>query len=276
MPPAAEPTADQHATERAHKDDPIVRFDRVHKAFGKLVVLDGLSLDVRRGETTVILGPSGTGKSVLLKHIVGLVRPDAGSVWFDGSRIDKLSERRFAWVRRRVGFLFQQSALFDSMTVAENLEFPLREHTTLDREARMEKVEAALERVDLAGIEAQYPAQLSGGQRKRVALARAIILEPELILYDEPTTGLDPIRAAEIDRLIVRLKTDLGVSGLVVTHDLTSAERVGDRIILLHKGRVAADGTLDELRDSDDDTVQAFLSASEETLKDAPAGATGA
>lgn len=247
--------------ERPTTPQPLLRFVGLHKAFGALVVLDGLDLDVRRGETTVVLGPSGSGKSVLLKHAVGLLRPDAGEVHFDGQRVDHLKEHEWWPIRKRIGFLFQMAALFDSMSVIENLTFPLREHTDLSRRERHSAASTALERVDLHAVEHKYPSELSGGQRKRVGLARAIILEPELILYDEPTTGLDPLRAAGIDALINKMKRELGVTSLVVTHDLGSTARLADRVVLLWDGRVRADGTLNQLRSSDDPVVHAFLNA---------------
>jgi len=248
-----------HPAPRQH--DPLLRFTGLCKSFGPLTVLEGLDLDVRRGETTVVLGPSGSGKSVLLKHAVGLLRPDAGEVHFDGQRVDHLREHDWWPIRRRIGFLFQMAALFDSMSVLENLTFPLREHTDMARRERYAAASRALERVDLEGVERKSPSELSGGQRKRVGLARAIILEPELILYDEPTTGLDPLRAAGIDALINKMKRELGVTSLVVTHDLGSASRLADRAVLLWDGRVRADGTLDDLQRSDDPVVHAFMNA---------------
>lgn len=238
---------------------PILTLRGVGKSFGAQVVLRDLNLDVVRGDNIVILGPSGTGKSVLLKLIVGLLRPDAGEIIFDGARIDQLSERALGPIRRKIGFLFQLSALFDSMTIRENLEFPLREHTSLTRTERRRRVQGALERVDLHDVERKHPAELSGGQQKRAALARAIILEPELMLYDEPTTGLDPIRADGINRLIRRLQVDLGVTGMVVTHDLASAAAVGDRVVMLDEGHVIADGSIEQLRHHEDERVRRFM-----------------
>ena len=242
---------------------PIVRFKGVSKRFGPVVVFDHIDLDIAAGRTTVVLGPSGAGKSVLIKHIVGLLHPDAGEVWYRDHRVDRLGERELGPIRAEIGFVFQMAALFDSMTVRENLEFPLLEHTDKDPDARKEAVARALQRVDLAGLEDRFPGELSGGQKKRVALARAIILEPRLILYDEPTTGLDPIRSAGIDALINRLKKDLGASAIVVTHDLASAQRVADHVVLLHGGRIVAQGTMAELKNNPDDFVQRFLSGSD-------------
>jgi phospholipid/cholesterol/gamma-HCH transport system ATP-binding protein len=258
--PARTPQPAPRPTDGPAPTAPIVRFRNVCKRFGPLVIFDHLDLDVAAGKTTVILGPSGVGKSVLIKHIVGLLRPDSGEVWYQDRRIDRLPEREWGPIRREIGFVFQMAALFDSMTVRENLEFPLLEHTDLDPDARAEAVDRALHRVDLRGLEDRFPADLSGGQKKRVALARAIILEPRLILYDEPTTGLDPIRAAGIDTLINRLRSELGVSSIVVTHDLVSAQRVADHVALIYSGRIVAQGTMDQLRDNPDEYVQRFLS----------------
>jgi phospholipid/cholesterol/gamma-HCH transport system ATP-binding protein len=237
----------------------IVSLRGVHKRFGSQIVLNGIDLDIEPQKTTVIMGPSGCGKSVTLKHIVGLLHPDAGEVYFDGQRIDQLSEREMEPIRLQVGLLFQSAALFDSMTVMENIEFPLIEHTRLSRDERVEAVLAALRTVDLIGVENKLPAQLSGGQRKRVGLARAIVLRPRVVLFDEPTTGLDPIRSDGIDQLIIKLRREMGVTNVVVTHDLTSARKVSDRVVMLLGGRVAADGTYDELVASGDPRVQHFL-----------------
>ncbi len=238
---------------------PLVELKGVHKAFGALVVLDGIDLAFEKGKTTVVLGPSGTGKSVMLKHVVGLLRPDAGEVYFDGQRVDQLTEPELVPIRRRVGFLFQMGALFDSMTVGQNVAFPLAEHTELGEGERADKAELLLRQVGLPGIQQKMPGELSGGQRKRVALARAVALEPDLILYDEPTTGLDPIRADVINELIVALRDHTHVTGLVVTHDMHSANKVGDRMVLLHEGKVLADGDPEAFRDSTNPRVQRFI-----------------
>lgn len=247
---------------------PIVRLVGVHKAFGRLKVLRGVSLDVAAGSSLVVLGPSGCGKSVTLKHIVGLLRPDSGEVWFDDQRVDRLRESQLGPARRQIGFLFQQSALFDSMSVRDNIGFPLVEHTRLDRAQRERRVREVLEMVGLAELIDRMPADLSGGQRKRVALARAIVLEPRLMLYDEPTTGLDPIRADVINELIIRLQRRLGMTSIVVTHDLTSAFKVADRMVMLYDGRVILDGAVRHFRESEDPVVQRFLrgQANEEEL----------
>ncbi len=254
---------------------PIVQFEDVHKSFGDQVVLRGVSLELRPGETTVIMGPSGAGKSVLLKHIVGLLRPDRGRILFRGARVDNVSERRLRDIRRHIGFLFQLSALFDSMNVEENVAFPLAEHTDLPPEDRRARVKEALRTVGLDGVQHKMPSELSGGQKKRVALARAIILRPDLVLYDEPTTGLDPIRSDGINELIIKLRRNLGVSGVVVTHDLVSARRVADRAVVLYDGRIVADGPFDQIAKSDHPYVQRFLSGRYDPLLDevaAPAG----
>lgn len=237
----------------------IISLRNVGKSFGTQVVLDGFHLDIEAGKTTVILGPSGCGKSVMLKHIVGLLSPDVGSVHFDGHRIDTIPERDMGPIRLQIGLVFQMGALFDSMNIEENVSFPLREHTKLSIDERRARVREALRVVDLAGVERKLPSQLSGGQRKRVALARAIIIRPRVILYDEPTTGLDPIRSDGINQLIIKLKDEMGVTSVVVTHDLVSAQKVADRVVMLHNGRVAASGTYDQLQRSPDPWVRQFL-----------------
>lgn len=238
---------------------PIVEFRDVAKSFGRLVVLDGVSLSVQRGQSIVIIGASGSGKSVMLKHIVGLLRPDRGQVWFDGTRIDTLHERQLMTFRRRCGFLFQMSALFDSLNVAENIAFPLVEHTHKDHHEIRQIVAHRLAMVGLPGIEHKMPAELSGGQRKRVALARAIALQPELILYDEPTTGLDPVRSDVINELIVKLQRELRTTSIVVTHDMASAFKIADRIVMLHEGKLIIDGTPQQIKDSNNPVVHHFV-----------------
>lgn len=240
-------------------ESPLVELRNISKRFGPLVVLDGMSLSLQRGDTTVVIGESGTGKSVLLKHIVGLLRPDRGEVYIDGRRVDRLSEKEWGPVRRRFGVLFQGAALFDSMTAAENVAFPVLEHRPVTpAQAR----ETAIEKLRMVGLEKfadRKPAQLSGGQRKRVGLARAIALDPEVILYDEPTTGLDPVRSDVINELILKLQRELHVTSVVVTHDMASAYKVADRIVMLHKGRIIADGTPDEIRQCPDERVRRFV-----------------
>ena len=246
----------------------LIRIRDLHKRFGSLVVLDGVSLDVEAGKTLVILGASGSGKSVMLKHIVGLLRPDKGEVWFEKDRIDELDGPKLMEVRVKMGFLFQQGALFDSLTNLQNVSFPLAEHTTLSPEEIKEKASRMLRMVGLPDAGPKMPSQVSGGQRKRVALARAIAMEPKAILYDEPTTGLDPIRSDVISELILKLQAELGVTSIVVTHDMANAFKVADRIVMLHKGKLIFDGTADEIRASTDDRVARFVrgEADEEEL----------
>lgn len=238
---------------------PIIRLHDLRKSFGRLQVLRSISLDFPTGKTTVVLGPSGCGKSVMLKHVVGLLRPDWGEVWFENTRVDTLSESKLGPIRRQVGFLFQQGALFDSMSVGENVAFPLLEHTKLDPKQRLERVKQVLNMVGLVESIDKMPVDLSGGQRKRVALARAIVLEPKVILYDEPTTGLDPIRSDVINELILKLQRELRITSIVVTHDMVSAFKVADLTVMLHEGKVQFRGTPQELRKTEDPIVQRFL-----------------
>lgn len=251
--------ADQPASVPVGETRPIIRMVDVRKSFGRQVVLNHFNLDLPAAKTTVLLGPSGSGKSVILKHIVGLLRPDAGEIFFEDRRIDDLSERKLRDIRLQIGLVFQMGALFDSMTIAENLAFPLVEHTKLSAQERQQRVAEALETVDLAGVESKLPSQLSGGQRKRVALARAVVLRPKVMLYDEPTTGLDPIRADGINQLIIKLQRTMGVTGVVVTHDLASARKVADRVVMLYGGQIIADGTYDELEHSSNPHVSHFF-----------------
>jgi len=243
----------------ADASEPIVELRKVSKRFGRQQVLRAVNFKLERGKTTVVIGESGTGKSVLLKHIVGLLRPDRGKVFIAGQRIDRLSERQLVKVRQRFGFLFQMNALFDSLTAGENVGFPLMEHTKKNADEIEHIVAQKLALVGLDGIQEKRPAELSGGQKKRVALARAIAMEPEIILYDEPTTGLDPIRADTINDMIVKLKEHLGVTSVVVTHDMTSAFKVADRILMLHDGDFIADGTTYVFRNATDPRVRQFV-----------------
>ncbi len=238
---------------------PIIRLEGVHKAFGRQVVLDGVDLAIRPGETTVVMGPSGCGKSVLLKHIIGLLRPDRGKVYFRDHVISDMTDRQLVPVRRRMGFLFQGGALFDSMTVHENICFPLIEHGMKDPAQRARRCREVLTLVGLDGCQDHMPEDLSGGQKKRVALARAVAMRPEVILYDEPTTGLDPVRADLINELILKLQRALGTTAVVVTHDMASARKVGDRILMLYEGHFVADTTPDKLLDEDNEFVARFV-----------------
>ncbi len=231
----------------------------LRKSFGAQRVLDGVNLQIREGESVVIIGRSGGGKSVLLKHLVGLVQPDSGEVIIDGENIVGMNERRLLSVRHKFGMLFQSAALFDSMTVAGNVGFALRREKNLTATEISRRVSEALAMVDLPGTENKKPSELSGGMRKRVGLARAIVYRPEIVLYDEPTTGLDPIVADSIDQLIVRVRDRLNVTSVVVTHDMRSARRVGQRIVMLHEGKIYVEGTPDEIFASTDPIVRKFV-----------------
>jgi len=241
----------------------VIEIRGLRKNLSRRWVLDGLDLDVRQGETLVVLGPSGTGKSVLLKHIIGLMQPDEGSIRIDGEEIVGLGEKALNEVRRRFGMLFQGAALFDSMTVFDNVAFPLREGRRgagiPAAEVRRRVVEK-LKVVDLGEeVLGRWPSELSGGMRKRVGLARALVCEPQIVLYDEPTTGLDPITASYVDEMILHAKERLGITSMVISHDIASAFRVADRVAVLYDGRFAAVGTPAEVRASKEPFVQRFL-----------------
>ncbi|MCC7001498.1 MAG: ABC transporter ATP-binding protein [Gemmatimonadaceae bacterium] len=238
----------------------MIRFDNVHKAFGANEVLRGFTLDVNEGETMVIIGFSGTGKSVAIKHIVGLLEPDEGTVHVDGVDVGTLTRRELYALRAKIGYVFQFAALFDSMTVAENVAMGLRKQGGLTTAQIDERVREALDLVDLEpGVGEKLPSELSGGMRKRVGLARAIALRPKYLLYDEPTTGLDPVTSAIIDDLMVRMQRQLGVTGIVITHDMRSAYTVGTRIAMLYEGKVRQVGTVDEIKHSIDPIVRQFI-----------------
>lgn len=236
----------------------MIRFRNVSKSFGAKRVLEGFTLDIPDGQTTVLLGYSGTGKSVALKHIVGLLEPDGGEVEVDGKVVADLSRDELMAMRASIGYVFQFAALFDSMSVFDNVALGLRQQGRSEDEVGR-RVETSLDRVGLQDAMVRFPSELSGGMRKRVGIARAIALEPRYILYDEPTTGLDPVTAAVIDQLMVRTKRDLGVTGVVVTHDMRSAFAVADRIAMLYEGRVHAVGTVDEIRQTEDPVVRQFI-----------------
>ncbi len=247
---------------------PLIRLVNLHKRFGRLIVLDGIDLDVIEGETLVILGASGSGKSVLIKHIVGLLKPDQGEVWFDGVRIDRLRDRELMQQRIRMGFLFQMGALFDSLTNLQNVAFPLIEHTKLPPDEIQKRAQKMLERVGLPEVGHKMPSEVSGGQRKRVALARAIVMDPKVVLYDEPTTGLDPIRSDAISELILKLQRELQMTSIVVTHDMANALKVADRLVMLHHGKLIFDGTPEQIQTTEDLNVRRFVKgeADEEEL----------
>src|SRR6185436_9996848 len=239
-------------------DAPFVRFEEVHKSFGPKQVLRGITFDIRAGETMVVLGGSGSGKSVLLRHIIGLHRPDRGRVLVEGEDIVDYDEDDLVPVRKKIGMLFQGGALFDSMSVADNVGYGLREHTDLGEEKIREVVREKLALVELEGVEDVMPSELSGGMRKRVALARSIAMEPRGILYDEPTTGLDPVTAGTINDLMRSMQERLRVTSVVVTHDIDSALYVGDRIAFLFEGRMLFVGSVDEARQSPEPELQRF------------------
>jgi len=236
----------------------VIEFQDVHKAFGPKRVLEGVSLKIRDGETVVVIGFSGSGKSVALKHIVGLLHPDAGDVIVDGQAVSTLDRQGLTAVRQTIGYVFQFAALFDSMTVAANVGLGLRRRG-LSAEEIEDRVREALALVDLSGTDDQLPAELSGGMRKRVGIARAIALRPRYILYDEPTTGLDPVTSAVIDRLMIRTREHLGVTGVVVTHDMRSAYTVGDRIAMLYEGKIRQVGSVTEIQETEDPLVRQFI-----------------
>lgn len=240
-------------------DEPLIRCEGLYKSFNGLKVLQGVDLEVARGETLVIIGESGCGKSVLLKHLIGLLRPDAGHVYFAGTDITRLSDHQLIPIRMRFGMLFQGSALFDSLSVGENVAFALREHRRLSEEQVRLTVAEKLAVVGLTGEEEKMPSELSGGMQKRVALARAIALDPEVILYDEPTTGLDPLHADDINDLIIHTQSTVHATTIIVTHDIVSACRVADRIVMLFGGRLIGGGTPEDILNSGLPEVREFI-----------------
>ncbi len=236
-----------------------IRFDRVSKSFGDLKVLDQVSFDVPRGNAFCVLGRSGTGKSVLIKQLVGLIKPDSGRIYVEGEEITRLAPRELPRVRKRMGFLFQYSALFDSISVGENVAFPLRRHTRLTDEEIRNRVDEKLKRVGLDHITHKMPSDISGGMRKRVGLARALALEPPILLADEPSSGLDPVTSGEIDELLLDLKHNDGTTMVIVTHNIPSARRIGDHLAVLHQGHILAGGTAAELEKSEHELVREFM-----------------
>ncbi len=239
----------------------------VRKSFGPKQVLKGFTLSVAEGDTVALVGFSGSGKSVALKHIVGLMEPDSGTVRVDGREIPKLAREELYEVRRTVGYVFQFAALFDSMTIAENLAMGLIKQGGYTKEQIAERIHESLRLVELEGFENRYPAELSGGQKKRAGLARAIAFRPKYLLYDEPTSGLDPVTTAVIDRLILRMRDELGVTSLVITHDMQSAYRISDRIAMLYDGRVLQEGTPEEIRSSENPVVRGFVEGRPELVE---------
>jgi len=237
----------------------VIVFKDLHKDFGPKQVLQGFSLHVPEGETTVVIGYSGSGKSVALKHVVGLIDPDQGEVEVDGEIVHELDRNGLVALRSKIGYVFQFAALFDSMTVRDNILLGLKRRQDLSEREMGERMEESLDVVDLEGVEDKFPAELSGGMRKRVGIARAIAIRPRYILYDEPTTGLDPVTSSVINRLMVRAREKLGVTGIVVTHDMNSAYTVGDRIAMLYKGAIRQVGTVEQIQRTHDPIVRQFI-----------------
>jgi phospholipid/cholesterol/gamma-HCH transport system ATP-binding protein len=239
---------------------PLIEVQDVYKSFGGFSVLKGVNLQIAEGTTTVILGASGSGKTVLMKHIMGLFRPDHGQVIVDGQNISVMSRQELAVFRQRMGMVFQSSALFDSMTVGDNVAFPLREHNPgLSEPEILEKVKEKLAVVDLHDVEEKYPAELSGGMRKRVGLARAIVRDPKIVLYDEPTTGLDPLTTESVDEMIIHARERLSVTSVVISHDVGSAFHIADRIAMINEGRIVEEGTPAEVRNTKEPFTRHFL-----------------
>jgi phospholipid/cholesterol/gamma-HCH transport system ATP-binding protein len=244
--------------------NPAIRVHRLSKSFGEQRVLDRIDLEVARGETLTVLGRSGTGKSVMLKLLIGLQRPDSGEIEINGEEITMMQLDELNRIRKRVGFLFQNAALYDSLTAEENVAFPLRRHTEMTDGERRDRVSELLSRVGMDEAREKMPADLSGGMKKRVGLARALALDPEIMLLDEPTAGLDPIAASEINELIRELQRERNISSIVVTHDMRSVEKVADRVAMLNEGNILIEGTLDDLKKSDDAFVSQFIQECEE------------
>lgn len=236
----------------------VIQFEDVYKEFGDLPVLKGLSMQIPSGRVTTILGPSGCGKSVTLKHVIGILKADRGRVTVAGHDMNAISSSELLELRKRVGVLFQSSALFDSMSVKENVAFGLRMHTRMSESQIDARVHECLEEVEMAGSEAKMPVDLSGGMRKRAALARSIALSPDFVLYDEPTTGLDPRTANVVGDLILKLQNDLDITSVVVTHDMPLARRISDQIVLLYEGRAAVQGSVDEVEQSENEIFKLF------------------
>lgn len=257
----------QSKTEVAAGREQIAEIKDVTKAFGAQKVLQGVSLSLTKGESVIIMGKSGTGKSVLIKCMVRLLQPDSGEVKIFGESVPELPEEKLNELRKRIGFLFQSGALYDSMSVRENLLFPLRDNRKMKDEEKMKLVEEALENVGLKEAIDKMPSELSGGMRKRVAVARTIILKPEIILYDEPTTGLDPITTHEISLLIKDIQQKHGSSSVIITHDIECAKVTADRVLILHEGKFIEEGTMEELNKSENELVQNFFNPNRELNK---------
>lgn len=237
----------------------MIKIVDLKKSFGAKKVLDGVDLEIDKGKITVIIGRSGEGKSVLLKHIIGLLRPDSGKIFLEGQELTAMSEREFDEVLRRFGMLFQGAALFDSMNVAENVGFALREHTDMSEDDILKIVKEKLNRVGLVGVEGMMPAELSGGMRKRVGLARAIAMDPEIVLFDEPTTGLDPIMSDSVADLMLETQRALNTTYIVITHDIPLTYKIADKLAMLHEGRIIEQGTVDEMKANPNPILRQFL-----------------
>jgi phospholipid/cholesterol/gamma-HCH transport system ATP-binding protein len=242
-----------------NNEKPIIELEKISKSFGEYTVLDELDLVLEKDKVNIIIGRSGGGKSVLIKHIIGLLKPDSGRVLVQGQDIVPMKEREMAGVRRRFGMLFQEAALFDSFTVEENVAFPLREHTRKSLREIKEIVEIKLASVGLSGMGSKMPSELSGGMRKRVGLARALAMDPQIVLFDEPTSGLDPVMSATINELILRTQREFGATCVVISHDIVATMKIADRIYMLYNGKIIAQGTPDEIRHKDDPVVRQFI-----------------
>ncbi len=248
----------------------MIEFRNVHKSFGGRPVLQGIDLEAKAGEVLFIIGTSGVGKSVTIKHLIGLLRVDAGEIWFDDKRIDKLSEREMYPIRKRIGMVFQHSTLFDSLTLAENVALPLRKHKRMRQRDALAEARTRLATVGLGDYSDRFPAELGDGMRKRAAIARTLTLDPDVALFDEPTTGLDPVSARRIDALIRELSDRRGMTSIVVSHDITSIFSIADRIAFIYSGRVHAFGTPDDIRSSADPVVEQFITGRPEGPMETP------
>jgi phospholipid/cholesterol/gamma-HCH transport system ATP-binding protein len=263
QPPAPAPAAAEDPSKPSDRWQ--IRMRGLNKTFGPQHVLRGVDLDIERGKTNIIIGGSGQGKSVLMKHLMGLLKPDSGHIWVDGEDVVPLGDMEMGRVRRKFGMVFQYAALFDSMNVMENIAFPVLERYRLPRSEVIDRVRELLRKLDLAdvpGIEEKFPAELSGGQRKRVGLARALIDRPKILLYDEPTTGLDPVATKNVDEMIRRTADDFGVTSVVISHDMASTFRIGDRIAMLHAGTIVVTGTPSEVLASRQPELREFVETS--------------
>ena len=239
--------------------EPLIQFDTIYKTFGSNAVLQGVNLSIYEGEITTVVGKSGEGKSVLLKHIIGLVFPDSGKIYYKGKATSKLSRKERTEMKKRFSYMFQDSALFDSMTVEENIALPLREGTSMPKKEIEEKVKKRLEQLELGGSERHYPGQLSGGMKKRVALARALITDPDIVLFDEPTTGLDPVRKQAVHSMISNYQQQFGFTGVIVSHEIPEVFSISQRIAMLNKGKIIFEGTEDEIKKESAQEIQDFI-----------------